>query len=706
MADNSSKKWKAFPWLSVDLTSAIIKRSKALSNNTYEQSLIQNDLYKKAIDEKAHTDYMNDRNQWKMELYQKSITSKSPVDAKNSNRQNRTGALADMLREYWRSLWKNWDSMWDQELIQRFVAKNPWQKTDFDDFINGDESDLSFANRMWFNVGKGGETTSQKVADVAVWTAQSPGKRWYNIVWQRMDRLGKRWAEQLEGSALEKWVQDKAVELFWEDEVKAYQQEMAKDQQEWTTFKGREATDIRTPLLWEERANNKYTKAWEVVWDIASWIALTAPAWVALAPVMANSTALWAWIVWAWEWALDTAITHLWSQWNLDISPLEAAIWVWAWALGWVITNKLANLPKKTADDLAKQAQKHLKKDVKPYVEKSIKPTVKGKLTQTEYDKFMDDVIDSVSDMVNNKQYLQYTDDAGNLVKWELPTNLRETSEAISNYKKVIYDQYNSIAQQAWDAGARVNLNKVYQQLDDLSNDVAQNMANPWTQNVVEQFKKALLDYSDEAGTIAIEDAQKLTQNYNKQLSAFFKNPNMNDVSKNAIVANMNKWLKDAINESLDDVLENSINNWSTASQQYTQLKRLYGSLTNIEDEVSKRALVEARKNIKGLSDTLLDSFAGWEITDALLTLNPTRAAKAWVMKFISNRYNYLNSPNTNIRKLFENIEKGSNPSMWSNMWSKAWEALAESAALPSTAPTLSTLWTAKNTAVEAGETF
>jgi hypothetical protein len=34
-------------------------------------------------------------------------------------------------------------------------------------------------------------------------------------------------------------------------------------------------------------------------------------------------------------------------------------------------------------------------------------------------------------------------------------------------------------------------------------------------------------------------------------------------------------------------------------SKQYTELKQLYGKLVSIEDEVSKRALVLARKNTK-----------------------------------------------------------------------------------------------------------
>jgi hypothetical protein len=153
-------------------------------------------------------------------------------------------------------------------------------------------------------------------------------------------------------------------------------------------------------------------------------------------------------------------------------------------------------------------------------------------------------------------------------------------------------------------------MNKAFQQLDDLSKDISQNIANPQTKNIIDTYKDALLQYTDDAGTIAIEDAQKLTQDFNKQLTAFFKNPNMNDVSKNSIVAQLNKWTKDAINDSIDDVLDNSIKNGSSASSQYTQLKSFYGKIKTIEDEISKRALVEARKNAKGLSSTILDSLS------------------------------------------------------------------------------------------------
>ena len=561
----------------------------------------------------------------------------------------------------------------DNEVIDAMVKGVPnWSQLLYE-YVNGKNQDLLYAAWLKERVK---ETAWQKAADFGVWVLQSPWKRGYNMIWQWMDKLWKAVADKLEWSDLQKRVQEKAIEAFWEDEVRAFAEQRQKELEEWTAFNGREQTDIRTPLLWEERANSWWTKAWEVVGDIGTAIAMSAPLSSALAPAMATQ---WVWnaaLLWAIEWGIDTLATQYGSQWNLNVTPTQAILWIWGGALGGVITNKLANLPKDKVDDVVVQAKNQLREDVKPYIEKSIKPTVKGKPNQTQYDKFIDDTLDSISDMVNNKQYLQYTDDAWEKVVWELPKNMRETAEAIGNYKKFIYDKYNTIAKEAWDAGARVNLNKVYQQLDDLSKDISQNIANPWTQNIIDTFKKSLIDYSDDAGTIAIEDAQKLTQDFNKQLTAFFKNPNMNDVSKNAIIANMNKWVKDAINDSLDDVLDAWIKNWSKASQDYVKLKKLYGSLTNIEDEVSKRALVEARKNMKWLSDTILDSFAWWEITDAILTLDPVKAAKSWVMKWISSWYKYLNSPNRNIMKLFETVENWSNPSLWSKFWTPTWDGL------------------------------
>jgi hypothetical protein len=42
-------------------------------------------------------------------------------------------------------------------------------------------------------------------------------------------------------------------------------------------------------------------------------------------------------------------------------------------------------------------------------------------------------------------------------------------------------------------------MNKVFSQLDDLNRDISQNIANPQTRNIIENYKRALLEYTDDA---------------------------------------------------------------------------------------------------------------------------------------------------------------------------------------------------------------
>lgn len=532
---------------------------------------------------------------------------------------------------------------------------------------------LSWENKkLWY--GAGLETFGEKVADFGVGVLQSPWKWWYNMLWQRTDKAGKgiaEWAYNSLSDEAKQKVGNFINNLLWEENVRAYQEENKRAEEEWTLFSGREATDIRTPLLWEERANSKATKVGETVGDIATWIAMTAPAWALLAPTIAWSSVAWAAWLGAVEWLADTALTQYWSQWNLDLSAWQLLLGAWGWAVGWLLTRYLANLPAKQLKDIKTEAEW--------YIDKSIRPTVKWKQWQVAYDKFIDDTIDVTDWMSKNKDVLQYTDDAWEIVTWKLPTNLNQTREALGNAKKYIYDTYNNIAKQAWDAGARVDLNKVFNELDDLASDAASNIANPWLKSAIEWYKNQLLQYTDDLWRISIDDAQKLTQNYNKILEAYFKNPwaYANDTSRNIVIAQMNRWVKDAIDESIDDVLNSAIQNWSKASDTYKYWKQLYGKIKTIEDEVSKSALREMRKNSKWISTQVIDALAWEKLVEWLLTQSPTSLFKSIAMKGIDSYNKYLNSPNTQINNLFKLVDGINNPNaiavdLAQNVWSDA----------------------------------
>ena len=649
----------SFPWLNRNNYLKIESYADKLWLTWEEKDEAMNNYYRDNVNRMVNSQILDERDK---ELNEQSYQA-AQIKNKEANVQLRTAELSQWLKRKY-----NLDATVDDNEIVKVFEEWLWteDKKLLWQYLAWENKEILY--KAWL------ESWLEKAEDFAVWVAQSPWKRGYNLFWQLADRWWQYLAEKINENLSEenkkaildfskdavKWMWDKLwfdTSTLTDADFEEYAKEKQRQLAEWTAFNGRTQTDITKPILWETRANNWWTKGWEVLWDIASWIAVTAPLAAATAPIYASSTVPWALWLWALEWIVDTWITKIWSTWETP-TVWEMAVWWALWAWWGLLSRYLQNLPKEKVNNVRKEAEQ--------YINKSIKPTVKGKMSQADYNKYIDDTLDVVDYMDKNKNLLKYTDDAWEVVNGKLPTNMRETSEALGNLKKALYDKYNSIAQLAWEKWARVNMNKAFDKLDDLE-WASQWIANPQIKNIIDSYKKALLEYTDDAGTISIEDAQQLTQNFNKQLTAFFKNPNMNDVSKNSVIASLNKWTKDAINDSIDDVLDEAIEKGSKYSTQYTDLKWLYGKIKTIEDEVSKRALVEARKNTKWLSQTVIDSLAGWEFTDALLTANVGKLWKSAIMKAIWKYYKYVNDPNVQLNNLFKLVQETNNP--WVTEW-------------------------------------
>ena len=251
--------------------------------------------------------------------------------------------LTSLSQQAKQKFWIPYDTP-DNEVIDAMVKWVPnWSKLLYD-YVNGKNQDLLYA--AWLKE-KQKETAWQKAADFGVWVVQSPWKRWYNLYWQIFDKVWEwigSWIANMLSDDQKEEVKDRLDKntIFKKDRIDEYAQVLNQREAEWNKFNGRENTDITKPLLWEERAKSWWTKAWEVVGDIGTAVALTAPMWSALAPIMADSSVGWAALLWGAEWALDTAFTHLWSQWNLDVTPWEMALWTALGGLWWVLTNKLS----------------------------------------------------------------------------------------------------------------------------------------------------------------------------------------------------------------------------------------------------------------------------------------------------------------------------------------------------------------------------
>lgn len=141
----------AFPWLSLEKTKEIKEKSKQMSDNPYEQSLIQDDLYKYELNKKTHTDFMKNRQNTRMEMNLRKAQAVNDPKTKNvMDSTDRMGALADIFREYWYEHGKNWDDMEDEELVSRFTTKNPSVKKYSDAFLTWwTDSEYRLSQELW-----------------------------------------------------------------------------------------------------------------------------------------------------------------------------------------------------------------------------------------------------------------------------------------------------------------------------------------------------------------------------------------------------------------------------------------------------------------------------------------------------------------------------------------------------------------------------
>ena len=274
---------------------------------------------------------------------------------------------------------------------------------------------------------------------------------------------------------------------------------------------------------------------------------------------------------------------------------------------------------------------------------KAIKPTVVGKKTLGNLEKSQEQSIRAVKLIAEKSPELKFMDEAGDVVVGRTPENITEFADAIGQTKASIYKQYSDIAKTAGEQGANLDVMPIVNELDVVINNKALRLSHP----EAVQYAKSVKDRYMQEGTIDAETAQELIKNYNSSLESFYRNPNYDNASKAAIDA----ALVNNLRKSLDDVIE------KTTGEQYQALKNDYASLKAIENDVVKRATVEARKQAKGLID-YTDIFSGGDIVSGVLTMNPALFARGVAQKSIKEYFKMLNDPNRAIRQMFEKAKE------------------------------------------------
>ena len=309
-----------------------------------------------------------------------------------------------------------------------------------------------------------------------------------------------------------------------------------------------------------------------------------------------------------------------------------------------ILTGTLKGISKKVASYLdPEKAAIELESKVLNKFKKGVKPRINASMTPTGAEKYDQNILDGVITIKENKPNLSFNDEAGEVIIGENPKSLQQFSDALEQTKKNIFEQYNTVAQQAGDAGVQVQTKNIVNELNSVINNKALSLTNP------EAIKYARLTQAryGNIGAIDAATAQDVIQNYNKSLEAFYRNPSYDNASRAAIDAMVANNMRKALDDGITGL----------TGTQYSILKKQYGSLKAIEKDVIKATLRDARKNTKGLID-FTDIFSGGQVVNGILSLNPATIAQGVTAKAIAEFYKYLNNPNRAIQQMFDLADK------------------------------------------------
>lgn len=294
----------------------------------------------------------------------------------------------------------------------------------------------------------------------------------------------------------------------------------------------------------------------------------------------------------------------------------------------------------KGAKALFTPSEEAVQKNIVELFNKSIKPTAKKTLVQGQ--KYENDTLSALRTIKNNSSKLNIEDATGELVAGRAPQTINELAQGVEQTKRLVFNQYDSLARKAGQGGAIIDAKPIADEISKVASNKALQLANP----EIIQYANNWADRLRSFDTLDTQTTQEVIKIMNNNLQSFYKNPTFESASKAAIDAS----IANNFRQALDKAIQNA------TGEQYQILKNQYAALKAIENDVTRAAMRDARKNIKGLLD-YTDIFTSGQIVGGILTLNPAMFTKGAIERGFKEYIKFLNDPNRAIENIFEMLD-------------------------------------------------
>lgn len=278
----------------------------------------------------------------------------------------------------------------------------------------------------------------------------------------------------------------------------------------------------------------------------------------------------------------------------------------------------------------------------KPFL-KAINPGTKGIRKYSDIETLKNNARSAVQSIVDNKENLQLSDITGAVTKGRLPENLDEFSQSISQTKKQIFNKYDSILKDAGEKGATVPLRPI-------ADEILKAVSHPHIEDLsptVQNYGLQLADRLQKRGTYTLTEAQDTIEALNNKLKTYFSNPTPEGLHQAVIDRAVVNNLKNSLVATVE----------SNTGVGYDILRRQYGKLNAIEENVTKAALKNSGSNSSGLVK-MFDTLSSGDIVNGVLSMNPAIVAKGGFQVAARKIFSSLNNPNNIVKNMFSNVDR------------------------------------------------
>ncbi len=295
---------------------------------------------------------------------------------------------------------------------------------------------------------------------------------------------------------------------------------------------------------------------------------------------------------------------------------------------------KGTGLPEKTLAERVKATDEAIKTGI----DKGVKPSVVGKGTLTKRAGFYDKATAAVKNIADLRDQIKITDPTTGEAVEGPPKNVAQAAEATDQAMKLIWKKTTEVMKSAGEQGAELDTKAPINYLDKMANDLGN---TPEMRAAAEGLKPAIEELDGQAPDVI---ARRMAQ-YNEDLKNYYKSGVGGDTA--TLKAGVMAELRAAMDKSINDVLDKPGNQ---------DLRDQYGEMKTLDKEMQHRATVVGRAAPKGLFAGIADAGAIVELTRAIMHLDPASLASSFAIKGLAEYIKKLNSPDSNIAKMFESV--------------------------------------------------